>query len=76
MTIAEAALALLAELEAHDIPAPLTARFTLATTLADLARIAGEALPTEIARALDRPVCLPVEVCGHPQNHRPAFLAD
>ena len=57
MTIAEAARALLAELEADDIPAPLTVRFTLATTLADLARLAGERLPPEVAAALDAPAC-------------------
>lgn len=46
-------VALLAELTANDIPDPLAQRFTLAATVADLCRLAGEALPDAVAAVLD-----------------------
>ncbi len=57
MTINEAMAALVAELTADEIPAPLSQRFILANIWADLARLAGEELPAEaltvVGRALD-----------------------
>lgn len=47
--------ALVAELEAEDIPAPLHQDFCLATVYADLARLAGEPVPPEVAAILDGP---------------------
>lgn len=44
---------LVAELADGDIPAPLTQRFTLANTWADLARLAGEPIPPEVEALLD-----------------------
>ncbi len=44
---------LVAELVDGDVPAPLTQRFTLAHTWADLARLAGEPLPPAVAALLD-----------------------
>ena len=42
MTINEAMATLVAELAEGEVPAPLSARFTLAAVWADLARLAGE----------------------------------
>ncbi len=60
MTINDLMAALVAELTADEIPAPLSQRFTLAAIWQDLARLAGEALPTEalavVGRALDATV--------------------
>ncbi len=57
MTINDLMAALVAELTADEIPAPLSQRFTLANVWADLARLAGEELPAEalavVHRALD-----------------------
>ena len=57
MTINDAMAALVAELTADEIPAPLSQRFILANIWADLARLAGEELPPEalavVGRALD-----------------------
>ncbi len=57
MTINALMAALVAELSADEIPAPLSQRFTLANVWCDLARLAGEALPTEafavVGRVLD-----------------------
>ena len=57
LTINEAMALLVAELSADEIPAPLSQRFVLANIWADLARLAGEALPAEalavVGRALD-----------------------
>ncbi len=57
MTINDAMAALVAELEAGEVPAPLSTRFTLAAVWQDLARIAGEALPADalavVGNALD-----------------------
>lgn len=51
---------LVAELEAEEVLTPLAQRFTLANIWADLARLAGEALPAEalavVGRALDATV--------------------
>ena len=55
MTIADAPAALVAELAENDIPDPLAESFTLATVAADLARIAGEPVPPEVAAFLDAP---------------------
>jgi hypothetical protein len=44
---------LVAELADGDIPTPLTQRFTLANIWADLARLAGEPVPPEVAALLD-----------------------
>ena len=50
-------IALVAELEDGEVPAPLSTRFTQANVWADLARLAGEELPAEalavVGRALD-----------------------
>ncbi len=57
--------ALVAELSADEIPAPLSQRFVLANVWADLARIAGEELPAEalavVGCALDATIA-PVRV--------------
>lgn len=55
MTIAEALTLLTAELEEGDMPEPLRQPFTLAAIWADLARIAGEVIPPEVAAELDAP---------------------
>jgi hypothetical protein len=47
--------ALVAELEDEQIPAPLHQDFSLATVWADLARLAGEDVPAEVAAILDGP---------------------
>jgi len=48
--------ALYAELAAEEIPQPLAQRFTLATVWADLARLAGEPVPRDVAAVLDTPI--------------------
>lgn len=55
MTIADALAALVAELEVGDVPSPLRESFTLALVWSDLARIAGEPVPPEVAAILDGP---------------------
>jgi hypothetical protein len=55
VTITEALAALVAELEEGDVPDPLRQRFTLALVWHDLARIAGEPAPAEVAAILDGP---------------------
>ena len=55
MTIADALAALVAELAENDIPDPLAQRLPLALVWSDLARIAGEPEPPEVAAFLDRP---------------------
>ncbi len=49
-----------AELADGDVPAPLTQRFTLANTWADLARLAGEPTPPEGDALLDGRGTIPV----------------
>ena len=56
MTINDALTLLLAELAADDIPDVLTTEFTFATIWGDLARLAGEALPRDVAAVLDAPI--------------------
>ncbi len=53
MTIDEAMRALVAELAAGGVPAPLAQDFTLAALWDDLARLAGEPVPPEVAALLD-----------------------
>ncbi len=53
MTISEALRALVAELAAGGVPTPLTQPFTLAALWDDLARLAGEPVPPEVAALLD-----------------------
>lgn len=48
--------ALVAELEADGIPAPLGQPLTLGFVWADLCRLAGEELPPAVAAMLDEPV--------------------
>ena len=48
--------ALYAELAAEEIPAVLTERFTFAALWADLARLAGEPVPRDVAAVLDTPI--------------------
>lgn len=55
MSVSDALAALVAELADNDIPDPLARRFPLACIWADLARIAGEAVPAEVAAILDAP---------------------
>ena len=55
MTIADALAALVAELEENDIPDPLAQRLPLALVWSDLARLAGEPEPPEVAAFLDGP---------------------
>jgi hypothetical protein len=47
--------ALVAQLEADEIPAPLAQRFTLGHIWHDLALLAGEPVPAHIAAMLDEP---------------------
>lgn len=53
MTIDDAMRALVAELAAGGVPAPLAQDFTLAALWDDLARLAGEPTPPEVAVLLD-----------------------
>lgn len=56
MTINAAMTLLLAELAADEIPDVLTERFTFACLWGDLARLAGEPVPRDVAAVLDRPL--------------------
>jgi hypothetical protein len=47
--------ALLAELRAAGVPAPLGQPLTLAAVWADLARLAGEEMPADVLALLDGP---------------------
>ena len=76
MMITDALTRLVAELAEGGVPDPLDRRFRLAYVFDDLCRIAGEALPAEVAAALDAPICRPAEISLRNENHRPAFLAD
>ena len=62
MTIDDAMRALVAELGAGGVPAPLTQLFTLATVWDDLARLAGEPTPPEVAALLDGRGTIPVRL--------------
>jgi len=59
MTIDATMRALVAELGAGGVPAPLTQVFTLAALWDDLARLAGEPVPPEVAALLDGRVAVP-----------------
>lgn len=54
-SLAELMGQLVAELEEGDVPAPLHQDFSLALVWADLARLAGEEVPAEVAAILDGP---------------------
>ncbi len=64
MTINEAMAALVAELTADEIPAPLSQRFILANIWADLARLAGEELPTDALTVVSRTLDATIEPVG------------
>ena len=55
MTVSDALILLAAEMEDGGIPMPLSQRFTLAATAADLCRLAGEPVPAVVLAALDGP---------------------
>ncbi len=59
-TVNDLFAALVAELVAEEIAAPLAQRFTLASVAADLCRLAGEPVPAAVAEALDGPTHAPV----------------
>ncbi len=61
MTITDALHALCAELAADGVPHPLGQSFTLAALWSDLARLAGEAVPPDVAALLDAPLVLCVD---------------
>jgi hypothetical protein len=56
MTINQAMPALVAELEEGDVPDPLSQQFRLSFVWADLARLAGEPIPAQVAALLDEPM--------------------
>lgn len=72
--VTAALTALYAEL-AEEIPDVLSTRFTFATLWADLARIAGEPVPRDVAAVLDAPLGLvPLAVPLPPiGEHAPAY---
>ncbi|HEY8598509.1 MAG TPA: hypothetical protein VIL85_08770 [Thermomicrobiales bacterium] len=61
MTINEIMAALVAELTADGVPAPLQQSFTLAAVWQDLARLAGEPLPVEAAAVVEDTLGLTIE---------------
>jgi hypothetical protein len=61
MTIDEAIRALVAELAAGGVPAPLAQDFTLAALWDDLARLAGEPIPPEVAALLNGRDAIPIQ---------------
>ena len=56
MTVNEALRALVDELEAGDVPAPLSQPLTLAAVWCDLCRLTGEEPPADVVATLDAPV--------------------
>lgn len=56
MMINDAMRALIDEMAAGDVPDPLAQPLTLALVWADLARLAGEPLPPEVAAVIAAPV--------------------
>ncbi len=58
ITINDTLRALVAEMVAGDVPDPLAQPCTLAVVWADLARLAGEPLPAEVAALVDAPIPL------------------
>ena len=82
MSINELMAALVAELEANEIPDPLAERFTLANVWADLVRLAGEPVPAEVAAVVDgvldqqiAPLARPMQA-GYADYVREALPAD
>ena len=71
MTVSRAIDLLLVELT-EEVPAPLSARFTLASVAADLCRLAGEPVPAAVADALDGPAHAPHYVETHRERAIPA----
>ena len=61
MTINDCMAALVAELAEGEVPRPLDQRFTLAAIWQDLARLAGEELPAEVAAVVEATVGLRIE---------------
>jgi len=57
-TINDTLHALVAEMAAGEVPDPLAQPCTLALVWADLARLAGEPLPAEVAALVDAPIPL------------------
>ncbi len=55
MSVNEALHALCAELAADGVPDPLGQSFTLAALWADLARLAGEDVPADVAALVEAP---------------------
>ncbi len=55
MTITDALHALCAELAADGVPYPLGQSITLAALWSDLARLAGEDLPADVAALVEAP---------------------
>jgi hypothetical protein len=64
MTINAAMTLLVAELEAGEVPQPLSQRFTLAAVWQDLARLAGEALPADALAVVGRALDVTIEPVG------------
>ncbi len=58
MTINDVLHALIEEMAEGDVPDPLAQPCTLALVWADLARLAGEPLPAEVAALVDAPTPL------------------
>ncbi len=58
MTLNVLMAALCAELAADGVPAPLAQPLTLAAVWFDLARLAGEEPPADVAALLDQPLDL------------------
>jgi len=72
MPITAALTALYAEL-AEEVPDVLITPFTFATIWADLARIAGEPLPRDVAAVLDAPLDLAPVLRGSYAAHDQQF---
>jgi hypothetical protein len=79
-TVAELLGRYVAELEAEEVIDPLAQRFTLAGVWADLARLAGEELPAEVAGLVGdtlATVCDPLPMRGSYADYtREALPAD
>ncbi len=58
MTINSIMAALVDELAANEIPAPLTQPLTLGLIWLDLCRLAGEPVPADVAALAETPVAL------------------
>ncbi len=77
MTIDTLMRALVAELGAGGVPAPLARPLTLAALWDDLARLAGESVPPEVAALLDGrgadPARLGAASATRPTQRRPRY---